>query len=160
MRMMEFPANLGPLGRLLIGFDRLFEDALRFESEDNYPPYNIEKTGEESYRLTFAVAGFSPEELSVTWQPNTLIVAGRKAEKSEGHYLHRGIAARAFEKQFSLADHVEVKEARLENGMLVIDLVRNVPEALKPRRIAISAPSAMPPQLESNKRLENQKEAA
>jgi molecular chaperone IbpA len=140
--------DFAPLSRSLIGFDRIFEDAQRFGPDGNYPPYNIEKTGEEAYRVTLAVAGFTPDELTITWQPNSLAVAGKKAEQQNAHYLHRGIAARAFRRQFSLADYVKVAGASLENGMLSIDLVREVPEALKPRRIEI-ANSNQPQQIES-----------
>jgi len=140
MRMMDF----APLSRSVIGFDRLFEmldNATQFETFENYPPYNIAKTGEDSYRLTLAVAGFSPDELSITTQPNELIVAGRKGENGEGEYLYRGIAARSFQRQFSLADYVKVSGASLDNGILSIDLVRDVPEAMKPRRIEIGQSS-------------------
>ena len=135
--------DLAPLSRSAIGFDRLFDmlnQAMQFEPADNYPPYNIEKTGEDTYRITLAVAGFSPNELSVTSQPNLLVVVGKKSDNGQngGQYLYHGIAGRAFERRFNLADYVKVAGAWLENGLLVIDLVREVPEAMKPRRIEIT----------------------
>ena len=137
MSVMDF----APLTRSTIGFDRLFnmlENAVQFEPAENYPPYNIERTGEDGYRITLAVAGFTPEELSITAQPNQLIVTGKKMGEDSGEYLYRGIAGRAFQRQFSLADHVKVVGAHLKDGMLSIELVREVPEALKPRRIEIA----------------------
>jgi molecular chaperone IbpA len=104
-----------------------------------YPPYNIEKTGEDAYRLTMAVAGFSPEEVEVTVQESSLLVTGKaKKDEDESRYLHRGIARRAFERRFSLADHIKVTGASLDNGMLHVDLVREVPETAKPRKIDIA----------------------
>ncbi len=137
MRLVDF----APLNRSSIGFDRLFdlmENATRLEQAQSYPPYNIEKTGDSAYRITLAVAGFDQEELAITSQPNELIVAGRKAQDSAGDYLYQGIAARAFERSFSLADHVRVTGASLHNGLLSIELTREVPEAAKPRRIEIA----------------------
>ena len=125
----------------------LIDSAMRSEGDRGYPPYDIEKTGEDGYRITLAAAGFAADELEITAQPNLLIVAGRKArEEEEGArtYLHRGIAARNFERKFELADYVVVKSASYENGVLAIDLVREVPEALKPRRIEIGAAEAIP----------------
>jgi len=139
--------DFSPLFRSTIGFDRvtrLLDAATRVDSASlGYPPYNIEKTGDESYRLTMAVAGFSPSELNVTVHENTLLVTGKaqkEEEKKNGNgYLHRGIARRAFERRFSLADHMKVAGAKLDNGMLHVDLVHEVPEAAKPRKIAIGA---------------------
>src|SRR5690242_13569811 len=133
--------DFAPLWRSGVGFDRLFDmldQAGKWESADNYPPYNIEKTDDDAYRITLAVAGFTPDELSITSQPNLLVVNGKKAETKGGSYLHQGIAARAFERRFSLAEHVKVTAARLENGLLIIELVREVPEEMKPRRILIA----------------------
>jgi molecular chaperone IbpA len=133
--------DFAPLTRSTIGFDRLFnmlENAVQFEPAENYPPYNIERTGEDGYRITLAVAGFTPEELSIIAQPNQLIVTGKKTGEDSGEYLYRGIAGRAFQRQFNLADYVKVVGASLKDGMLSIELVREVPEALKPRRIEIA----------------------
>lgn len=132
--------DFAPLWRSGVGFDRLFDvldQAGKWEPADNYPPYNIEKTGDDTYRITLAVAGFAPDELSITSQPNLLVVSGKKAEGQGGSYLHQGIAGRAFERRFSLAEHVKVTAAHLENGLLIIELVREVPEQMKPRRIPI-----------------------
>ena len=134
--------DFSPLFRSTIGFDRLarlVDAATHVDSAAlSYPPYNIEKTGEDSYRLTMAVAGFSQDELDITVHENTLIVTGKSEKEAEdGRYLHRGIARRAFERRFSLADHIKVVGANLENGMLHVDLAREVPEAAKPRKIAI-----------------------
>ncbi len=134
--------DFSPLFRSTIGFDRLarlLDSATRVDQQAlSYPPYNIEKTGDDSYRLTMAVAGFSRDELDLTQHENSLIVTGRaKKEEDEERYLHRGIARRAFERRFSLADHIKVVGASLENGMLHVELVREVPEALKPRSIPI-----------------------
>ena len=134
--------DFSPLFRSTIGFDRLtrlVDAATRVDTAAlAYPPYNIEKTGEDAYRLTMAVAGFSPEEVDVTVQENSLLVTGRaKKEVEDSRYLHRGIARRAFERRFSLADHIKVVGATLENGMLHVDLAREVPEAAKPRKVQI-----------------------
>jgi molecular chaperone IbpA len=133
--------NLTPLFRTAIGFDRLARLMDAATSADvSYPPYNIEKTGEDSYRLTMAVAGFGPDEIEMTVKDNTLHIAGRSAkDEGKGEVLYRGIAARAFERRFVLADHIVVEGAALENGLLHVALKRVVPEALKPRRIAVSA---------------------
>ena len=137
--------NLDPFWRTSIGFDRLFDlmdQSLRFEPEDHYPPCNIVRTGEDAYRITLAVAGFKPEQISVTVHQNTLIISGRVNEKQGEHeYLHRGIAGRPFERRFNLADYVEVRHASFEDGLLQIELKREVPEALKPRKIEIQVGS-------------------
>ena len=134
--------DFSPLFRSTIGFDRLtrlVDAATRVDSASlAYPPYNIEKTGEDAYRLTMAVAGFSPAELDITVQENTLLVTGKaQKEDDNGGYLHRGIARRAFERRFSLADHMKVVGASLDNGMLSVDVVHEVPETAKPRTIKI-----------------------
>ena len=139
MRHFDF----APLYRATVGFDQIADLMDRALSSDvaqpSYPPYNIEKTADDAWRISIAVAGFSDADLSVELKEHQLIVAARKAEEDEGRtYLHRGIATRAFERRFHLADHVHVKGASHENGMLNIDLQREVPEALKPRRIEIS----------------------
>ena len=141
--------DLSPLYRSTVGFDRianLLEQVSVAEGQASYPPYNIEKTGENAYRITIAVAGFSEAELNVEAREGQLIVTGRKAEtedEAKRNYLHRGIATRAFERRFQLADHVRAPDAVTENGLLHIDLVREVPEALKPRRIEIATRGAL-----------------
>ena len=146
MRSLDFT----PLYRATVGFDRiadLMDRALAADvSQTTYPPYNIEKTAENAYRISVAVAGFAPEDLTVEVKDATLVVAARKgSEDTACAYLHRGIATRAFERRFALADHVRVEGAAHEHGMLHIDLLRETPEAMKPRRIAIAkaAPSAL-----------------
>ncbi|MCQ4158930.1 Hsp20 family protein [Roseomonas sp. GC11] len=136
--------DTAPLFRTAIGFDRLtrlLDTARAAADAPSYPPYNIEKTGEDSYVLTMAVAGFAPEDLEITAQDNVLLVSGKaaQAEEAQRRYLHRGIAGRAFERRFVLADHIQVEGADLANGLLHVSLKREVPEALKPRRIPIAA---------------------
>ena len=135
-----------PLFRTAIGFDRLarlMDTAQTAPAATSYPPYNIEKTGDDSYRLTMAVAGFGPEDIELVVRDNALFVTGRvKAEDHKGEVLYRGIAGRAFERRFTLADHIEVDGADLVNGLLHVGLKRVVPEALKPRRIAVGAGQA------------------
>jgi molecular chaperone IbpA len=133
--------DFAPLFRTAIGFDRLARMVDAAHSADvSYPPYNIEKTGDDSYRLTMAVAGFGPEDIELTAKENTLLVAGRAGTDSpKSDVLYRGIAARAFERRFVLADHIVVEGADLRNGLLQIALKRVVPEALKPRRIPVTA---------------------
>ena len=131
-----------PYRRTTVGFDRLFdllENNARASQGDNYPPFNIERSGDDAYRITLAVAGFKPEDIDITAQQNMLTVQGRKAEETEEReYLHVGIAQRGFERRFELADFVLVKNAQLADGLLVIDLEREVPEAMKPKKIAIN----------------------
>ncbi|MAQ39024.1 MULTISPECIES: Hsp20 family protein [Thioclava] len=139
--------DLSPLYRATVGFDRVADMMDRALTSDlaqpTYPPYNIEKTDENAYRISIAVAGFGSDELTVELKDGALIVTGRKAEDDSGRtYLHRGIATRAFERRFALADHVKVTGATHEDGMLHLDLVREVPEALKPRRIEIAGPTS------------------
>ena len=133
--------NLDPFWRTSIGFDRLFDlmdESLRFEPEDHYPPCNIVRTGENAYRISLAVAGFKPEQINVTINQNMLIVTGNAADKQDqGEYLYHGIAGRSFERRFNLADYVVVKGASLDEGLLQIELERELPEAMKPRRIDI-----------------------
>ena len=149
--------DFSPLFRSTIGFDRLTRLVDAASRVDNaavaYPPYNIEKTGEDAYRLTMAVAGFSPTELDITVQENTLLVTGKAREEEDGGgYLHRGIARRAFERRFSLADHMKVVGASLNNGMLSVDVVHEVPEAAKPRTIKIGTTvETVPPQVMEQK---------
>ena len=145
---MRTAYDFSPLYRSMIGVDRmadLIDNAMRGEGDRTYPPYDVEKTGDDGYRISLAAAGFGAQELEITAQPNLLIVAGRKAgtdDDSARAYLHRGIAARDFERRFELADYVVVKSAGYDNGVLTIDLAREVPEALRPRRIVIGAPEA------------------
>lgn len=139
MRTVDF----SPLYRSAVGFDRLaalLEAAAGADSASGYPPYNIEATGENAYRIEIAVAGFRPDELSLEVRQNLLTVQGRKAAGDDNkHYLHRGLAERNFERRFQLADHVEVTEAKLVDGMLAVSLKREIPEALKPRKIQIKS---------------------
>lgn len=145
MRTYDFT----PLGRSSVGFDRVFDllnnNSRLSEGQNDWPPYDITRTGEETYRITLALAGFSPEEISITAQQNLLTIAGQKSEGSKQDFLHQGIASRPFEHKFSLEDHVEVAGASFENGLLQIDLVRRVPEAMKPRRIVIGQSGAAKP---------------
>jgi molecular chaperone IbpA len=134
-----------PLWRSTVGFDRLFDlidSSLREAGDDNYPPYNIERTGEETYHVSLALAGFAPDEVTVTAEQNMLTVEGRKDDQGDHQYLYQGISGRPFRRQFSLADYVQVKGATFNDGLLRIDLVREVPEAMKPRRIAIKSGNA------------------
>ena len=144
---MRTAYDFSPLYRSMIGVDRmadLIDSAMRTEGDRNYPPCEIEKTSDDGYRITLAAAGFAAHELEVTAQPNLLVVTGRKSRNDEDArtYLYRGIAARNFERKFELADHVVVQSANYENGVLSIDLIRETPEALKPRRIEIDAVGA------------------
>jgi molecular chaperone IbpA len=139
---MSTAFDFSPLYRSMIGVDRmadLAEAALRSNADASYPPFDVEKTGQDSYRVTIAAAGFSPAELEVTAQPNLLVVSGKKARAEEGerNFLHRGVAMRGFERRFELADHEVVRSASHADGLLTIELEREVPEALKPRRIEI-----------------------
>jgi molecular chaperone IbpA len=150
MRNLDF----APLYRATVGFDRIADLMDRVLSNDvaqpTYPPYNIEKTAEDAYRISIAVAGFAPDELLVEVKDGSLFITARKAtEDGERAYLHRGIATRAFERRFALADHVRVNGAVHEHGMLHIDLVREMPEALKPRRIEIARANGATPVLEA-----------
>ncbi|HWE78303.1 MAG TPA: Hsp20 family protein [Pseudolabrys sp.] len=141
--------DLAPLYRSTVGFDRLFSMLDGFESAPGYPPYNIERTGENDYRISIAVAGFGEGDLTIEAKDNTLTVKGVKQQSSDeqkGEVLYQGIAARAFERVFQLADYVVVKAAQLENGLLHIDLVREIPEAKKPRQIPIGK-TALKPQV-------------
>ena len=146
MRTYDFT----PLYRSAVGFDRLaglLESAARTSQENGWPPYNIETTGENAYRIEIAVAGFKPDELNIEVKENLLTVTGRKTANDDGgeqrNFLHRGLAERDFERRFQLADYVVVTEAGLNNGLLTIDLKRELPEALKPRRIEINAGPAL-----------------
>lgn len=132
-----------PYRRTTVGFDRLFdllEGQVRNNAGDNYPPFNIERRGDDEYRITLAVAGFRPQDLDITAQQNLLVIQGRKREDEEdaGQMLHVGIANRGFERRFELADYVRVENADLKDGLLVIDLLREVPEAMKPKKIMVN----------------------
>jgi molecular chaperone IbpA len=144
MRTFDFT----PLTRSTIGFDRLFdlvENAQR-AAEDNYPPFNIERLADDHYQITLAVAGFAPDEIEITAEQNKLTVEGALKDRPEREYLHRGISTRPFKRLYSLADYVTVQGASFENGLLKIELKREIPEAMKPRRIAING--AMPSNIE------------
>ena len=136
MRTYDFT----PLWRSTIGFDRLFDlaETAQHAAEDNYPPFNIERLSEDRYLITLAVAGFARAEIDITAEQNMLTVEGAKKDKADREFLHRGISTRNFKRQYSLADYVKVEGARFENGLLTIELVREIPEAMKPRKIAIN----------------------
>ncbi|WP_027145653.1 Hsp20 family protein [Mesorhizobium sp. WSM3626] len=148
---MRTAFDFSPLFRSSIGFDRMLnalDAASRIETIDNWPPYDIAKTSEDDYRITMAVAGFSQDELTLTQEQNMLVVSGQKTGDDKGgdnsQYLHRGIAGRAFQRRFELADHVKVVGAALVNGLLTIDLKREIPEEMKPRKIEIAADTTLP----------------
>jgi len=158
---MRTTFDFSPLFRSSIGFDRMLnalETANRVETIDNSPPYDIAKTGEDDYRITMAVAGFSQDDLSITQEHNMLIVAGRKEGEEDSQYLHRGIARRPFQRHFELADHVKVMGASLTNGLLTIELKRELPEEMKPHRIEIATAGALPKA--ETKQIEAEKQAA
>ena len=145
---MRSAFDFSPFRRSTVGFDRLFdmlENSSAGQGQENYPPFDLIKTGENEYRIELAVAGFKPEEIDITAQQNVLLVSGRKSEENEqkgADYIYRGIANRSFERRFALADHIQVRGADLKDGLLAIELVREIPEAMKPRKINIggSAP--------------------
>ena len=148
--------DLSPLFRSTVGFDRLsrlMDAAARVdESALAYPPYNIERTGEDTYRITMAVAGFGESDLTLMTQDNQLLISGKLGkDENEQAFLYRGIAGRAFERRFTLADHIRVNGASLVNGLLHVDLVREVPEAMKPRQVKIGTSPASKPQVLENK---------
>ena len=144
MRGLDFT----PYRRSTVGFDRLFDylENISRAEQDNYPPFDIEKLSDDSYRITLAVAGFRREDIDITAQQNMLIISGRRSENRsrDGNFLHVGIATRAFERRFELADFVRVTSAELRDGLLSIELVREIPEAMKPRRIDIGSGEATP----------------
>ncbi|WP_052389930.1 Hsp20 family protein [Belnapia moabensis] len=148
---MRTEYDFSPLFRSTVGFDRMFnllQHATRGGVDETYPPYDIERTGEDSYRVTLAVAGFKPDDLNVVAQQNMLVVTGERRSRAEAdggeqrQVLHRGIAGRAFERRFELADHVTVAGADLADGLLTIELKREVPEAMRPRRIEVGSVSS------------------
>jgi molecular chaperone IbpA len=140
---MRSAFDFAPYRRSTVGFDRLFdmlEDSSLGQPQENYPPFDLIKEGENEYRIELAVAGFKPDEIDITAQQNVLVVSGRKNEESDGkgsNYIYRGIANRSFERRFALADHIQVRGADLKDGLLAIELVREIPEAMKPRKIDI-----------------------
>ena len=144
---MRTNIDFTPYRHSTVGFDRLFdllESAVPGQLSDNYPPFDLVQEGEDRYRITLAVAGFRPEEVDVTAQQNLLIVSGRKQDENGRRYIHRGIATRAFVRRFGLADHVQVRGAELKDGILAIELEREIPEAMKPRRIEIGGGNSSP----------------
>ena len=145
--------DYSPFYRATVGFDRVFDllDNVAGQTAGNgYPPYNIEKVGDNGYRITLAVAGFTAQDIEIVQQENSLKVAGKLGAKDEASsFLHRGIAARAFERRFEVADHVRVTDAKLENGLLHIELVREVPEEKKPRVIPVTSSASSRPQLQA-----------
>ena len=149
---MRSAFDFAPYRRSTVGFDRLFdmlENSSLGQSQENYPPFDLIKTGENQYRIELAVAGFKPNELDITAQQNVLVVSGRKSEESEqkgDDYIYRGIANRSFERRFALADHIQVTGADMRDGLLVVDLVREIPEAMKPKKIDIGSGSQQRPQ--------------
>jgi molecular chaperone IbpA len=164
MRSFDFT----PYRRSTIGFDRLFEflESANREQADNYPPYDIEKLSDDRYRITLAVAGFAPGDIDITARQNLLVITGRKAETrgKDGSFVHVGIATRAFERRFELADFVRVEEADMKDGLLSIELVREIPDAMKPRKIAINGAAGRTLDAETappaDARLESEKAAA
>jgi len=143
--------DYSPLWRSTIGFDRLFDlaETAQRVGEDHYPPYNIERLADDRYQISLAVAGFAPDDISITAEQNVVTIEGSKSEKAERDFLYRGISTRNFKRQFSLADYVQVKSAAFENGLLKIELLREIPEAMKPRRITINGVTADVQQLEA-----------
>ena len=142
---MRTTYDFTPLWRSTIGFDRLLDlvdAAQQSGADDNYPPCNIERVGEDRYEISLALAGFSPDEIAITAEQNVLTVEGRKTEKQQREFLHHGISFRPFKRQFNLADHVQVKGASFDDGLLQIELLRELPEAMKPHRISIAGSSA------------------
>ncbi len=138
---MRTNLDFSPFYRSSIGFDRIFnllENASPPQNADNWPPYDIAKLGEDTYRIVLAVAGFGEEELTITHEPNMLMIEGARTENDEVQYLHHGLALRPFARRFELADHVTIVGAKLENGLLIIDLKKEIPEEMRPRRIAIN----------------------
>lgn len=158
---MRTNLDFSPLFRSSIGFDRMLnvlEAASRADTVDNWPPYDIVKSGKDSYRIAIAVAGFAQDELTITQEQNMLFVSGQKVNADDVQYLHRGIAGRSFQHRFELADYMKVIGAGLVNGLLTIDLKREIPEEMKPRQIAISTGEALP--MTEAKQIEANQQAA
>jgi molecular chaperone IbpA len=159
---MRTSFDFSPLSRSSVGFEHLFDlldSASRLAPNDNWPPYDIVRVGENQYRIAMSVAGFAPDEITITHEQQMLTVTGAKAGEDDTEYLYRGIAARNFERRFQLADFVTVTGANLANGLLKIDLVRELPEQMKPRRIEIHQAEALPAG-EASKQIEGEKHAA
>ncbi len=159
---MRTSFDFSPLSRSSVGFDHLFDlldSASRMAPTDNWPPYDIMRVGENQYRIAMSVAGFAPDEITITHEQQLLTVSGEKAGEDDAEYLYRGIAARNFERRFQLADYVTVTGANLANGLLTIDLVRELPEQMKPRRIEIQQTEKLPAG-DGKKQIEGEKHAA
>ncbi|MCZ4093845.1 Hsp20 family protein [Sinorhizobium psoraleae] len=159
---MRTTLDFSPLSRSSVGFDHVFDlldAASRLAPADNWPPYDIMRVGDNHYRVMMSVAGFTPDEISIMHEPQLLVVRGEKAGEDKAEYLYRGIAGRNFDRRFQLADYVTVTGANLANGLLAIDLVRELPEQMKPRRIEIQQAKALPP-IEDHERAEGGKQAA
>ena len=153
---MRSAFDFAPYRRSTVGFDRLFDmlENTSSQAQENYPPFDLIKTGENDYRIELAVAGFKPEEIDITAQQNVLLVSGRKTEDNErkgADYIYRGIANRSFERRFALADHIQVRGADMKDGVLAIELVREIPEAMKPRKIDIGGSQPKHDRIESGK---------
>ncbi len=142
---MRSAFDFAPYRRSTVGFDRLFdmlENSTLGQGQENYPPFDLIKEGENEYRIQLAVAGFKPDEIDITAQQNVLVVSGRKSEEADENgtdFIYRGIANRSFERRFALADHIQVRGADLKDGLLSIELVREIPEAMKPRKISVGS---------------------
>ena len=155
---MRTNLDFSPFYRSSIGFDRIFnllENASPPQNADNWPPYDIAKLGEDTYRIVLAVAGFGEDELTITQEPNMLVIEGARTEDDEIQYLHHGLALRPFTRRFELADHVTIVGAKLENGLLIIDLKKEIPEEMKPRRIAINVETEKTDKKAASKRIES-----
>ena len=146
---MRSAFDFGNFRRSSVGFDRLFDMLENSTGGENYPPFDLIKVDDNQYRIEVAVAGFRPEDIDITSQQNVLVIRGQKGDENGSNYVHRGIANRSFERRFALADHIQVRGADLKDGMLAIDLVREIPEAMKPRKIEISGSAPKHDRIES-----------
>ena len=152
---MRSAFDFAPFRRSTVGFDRLFdllENSAAGQGGENYPPFDLVKVDDNRYRIDLAVAGFKPEEVDITAQQNQLVVTGRKNDENGADYIHRGIATRSFERRFGLADHIQVTGADIRDGLLSIELVREIPEAMKPRKISIGGAEPKHDQIDAPKR--------
>ena len=158
---MRSAFDFAPFRRSTVGFDRLFdmlENNGLGQGQENYPPFDLIKLGDNEYRIELAVAGFKPDELDITAQQNVLVVSGRKKDEAEekgDNYIYRGIATRSFERRFALADHIQVRGADMKDGLLSVELVREIPEAMKPKKINIGGPAPKHDQIEATAKREN-----